>query len=210
MTGTSFIGIFNVSQRPLTELLPLSRFPGVIDTQYYIVRSHSSGQITKPMQTVDKSSLLSITLDTRGYDILSAFPLQSFALPMVEVEDDTAWIANLGLLGKMTGAAAIVSNVMTLEKNGNVKIETSLKALGLLGLYISSLSTVSGFIGERLLVAIQGKVIPAHNVSVSSSCASVVEVDMMKAWTEMGLDSGWGNEVQVKVLFSLGGLRGGN
>jgi hypothetical protein len=64
------------------------------------------------MQTIDASSLLSIALDTRGYDILSAFPLRGFVLPTAGAGADTTWIANLGLLGKMTGAAAIISNSM--------------------------------------------------------------------------------------------------
>jgi hypothetical protein len=199
VTGTSFVGIFNISQRPLTEFLPLARFPGVIDAQYYIIRSHISGVVTVPIQTIGEFSLLSITLDARGYDILSAFPLRSFVLP---TDTDTTWIANLGLLGKMTGAAAIVNNAITIRENREVMIETSLKALGVLGLYISFLPKIPDFIGTHLLVAIQGNVVPVHTVSISSSCASIVEIDLMRAWTEMGLDSGWGNEVQVKVLVS--------
>jgi hypothetical protein len=132
LTGTSFIGLFNISQRPLTELLPLSRFLGVVDAQYYVVRSHVSGLITKPIQLVDPSSLIGITLKTRGYDILSAFPLRGF-LAGTEDKAETTWIANLGLLGKMTGAAAIVSSDMTMGKNSKISIETSLKALGVLG-----------------------------------------------------------------------------
>jgi hypothetical protein len=202
VTGTSFVGIFNISQRPLTEFLPLTRFLGVIDAQYYIIRSHVSGIVTAPMQTIDESSLLSITLDTRSYDILSAFPLRGFVLPTTGAETDMTWIANLGLLGKMTGAAAIVNNVITMRENRKVVIETSLKALGVLGLYISSLPNVPNFIGTHLLVTIQGNIVPMHTVSVSLSCASIVEIDLMKAWTEMALDSGWGNEVQVKAIVS--------
>lgn len=131
-TGTSFIGLFNISQRPLTELVPLSRFLGIVDAQYYIVRSHVSGLITRPMQVVEPSSLIGITLKTRGYDVLSAFPLRGF-LTGAEGKAETTWIANLGLLGKMTGAAAIVSNDLTMGEKGKISIETSLKALGILG-----------------------------------------------------------------------------
>ena len=51
----------------------------------------------------------------------------------VEGKEDTTWIANMGLLGKMTGAAAIVRNEMIMEENGRITMETSLKALGVLG-----------------------------------------------------------------------------
>ena len=132
ITGTSFIGIFNISQRPLTELIPLSRFLSVIEAQYYIVRSHISGLITRPMQVIDPASLIHLTLETRAYDVLSAYPLRGF-FRGAKGQEDTTWIANLGLLGKMTGAAAIVKNDMSMRENGTITIDTSLKALGVLG-----------------------------------------------------------------------------
>jgi hypothetical protein len=116
--------------------VPLSKFPGVVEAQLYIVRAHRSGLVSKPMQVVDKSSLIYISLGVRGYDILSAYPLCGL---VDEKLGETMWIANLGLLGKMTGAAAIVgSKTMKLE-NGRVLIDTNLKALGVLGEYLQSL-----------------------------------------------------------------------
>jgi hypothetical protein len=84
------------------------------------------------MKAVDPRSLIRITLKTRGFDILSAFSLHGI-LTGAEGKAETTWIANLGLLGKMTGAAAIVSSDLKLEENGKISIETSLKALGVLG-----------------------------------------------------------------------------
>ena len=131
-TGTGMIGFFNISPRPLTELIPLSKFPGVIEAQLYIIRCHSSGLITKPMQVVDSSALIKISLGLRGYDILSAYPLRGF---VDEKKRETTWIANLGLLGKMAGAAAIVDNKMTRLENGRIMIDTNVKALGVLGTF---------------------------------------------------------------------------
>jgi hypothetical protein len=130
-TGTSIIGFFNVSQRSLTELIPLSKFPGVVEAQYYIIRAHSSGLISKPMQVIDPSALIKISLGVRGYDILSAYPLRGF---VHEKKQETTWIANLGLLGKMAGAAAIVDNKITKLENGRIEIDTNVKALGVLGI----------------------------------------------------------------------------
>lgn len=53
-----------------------------------------------------------------------------------------------------------------------------------------------------MLVTIQGKVIPEHTVSVSKSTPKVLEVDLETAWKEMNLDSGWSNELGVKVLLN--------
>jgi hypothetical protein len=128
------IGFFNVSQRPLSELIPLSKFPGVVEAQYYVIRAHSSGLVSNPMQVVDKNGLIYISLDVRGYDILSSYPLRGF---VDEKKSETTWIANLGLLGKMAGAAAIVDNRITKSENGRIFIDTNIKALGTLGMHLS-------------------------------------------------------------------------
>jgi hypothetical protein len=110
--------------------VPLSKFPGVVEGQTYVVRAHSSGLISKPMQVVDKASLICISLGVRGYDILSAYPLRAIVNGK---HDETMWVANLGLLGKMAGAAAVVGSKITELENGKVLIDTDLKALGVLG-----------------------------------------------------------------------------
>jgi hypothetical protein len=53
-----------------------------------------------------------------------------------------------------------------------------------------------------MLITILGKVIPEHTVSVSKSNPKVLEVDLETAWEEMGLDSGWSNEVGVKIFIN--------
>ena len=130
MTGTGIIGVFNVSTRPLSELIPLSKFPGVVEAQYYIVRAHSSGLTSKPLQVVDRHSLLYVSLEVRGYEIFSSYPLRGF---VDEKREETTWIANLGLLGKMAGAAAVVSSKLEKLENGRIVIDTNIKALGILG-----------------------------------------------------------------------------
>jgi hypothetical protein len=208
------IGFFNVSQRPLSELIPLSKFPGVVEAQYYIIRAHSSGLVTKPMQVVDKNALIYISLGVRGYDILSSYPLRGF---VDEKKNETTWIANLGLLGKMAGAAAIVDNRITKLENGRISIDTDIKALGtlgmqpffststqkltsFLGLYISTLPQIS--FKHSLMITIQGKVLPVHTISISKVSEFVLEIDVEKAWAEMELESGWSNEVEVKIYIN--------
>lgn len=53
------------------------------------------------------------------------------------------------------------------------------------------------------MVTILGEPIPFHTVTVSRQDEHVLEVDIETAWNEMGLKSGWANEVQVKVYFAL-------
>ncbi len=53
------------------------------------------------------------------------------------------------------------------------------------------------------MVTIQGQPVPAHTVSVNRQDKHVLDVDIEVAWTEMGLRSGWANEVEVKIYFAL-------
>ena len=136
--GTGIIGIFNVSQRPISEMIPLSKFPGVMQEQLYIVRAYTSGHVSGAIKVDDPDPLLHVSLEVRGYDIFSAYPLKGF------VDDklfQNLYVANLGLLGKMSGAAAIVNNNVTMLENQRILIDTNLKALGVLGTLPSILRT---------------------------------------------------------------------
>jgi hypothetical protein len=53
------------------------------------------------------------------------------------------------------------------------------------------------------MVTIQGQPVPPHTVAVSKQDERVLDVDIETAWNEMGLESGWANEVEVKVYFAL-------
>jgi hypothetical protein len=53
------------------------------------------------------------------------------------------------------------------------------------------------------MATIQGQPIPPHTVTVNKADTHVLEVDIETAWKEMGLESGWANEVEVKIYFQL-------
>ncbi|OLN82928.1 putative galactinol-sucrose galactosyltransferase 6 [Colletotrichum chlorophyti] len=197
VTGTPILGVFNISARPLTEIIPLASFSGVLRSMRYVVRAHSSGKVSPPVSPGSPESSLTVSLDVRGYDIFTAYPLSSF-------ESETkgkVWTANLGLVGKMTGAAAIVNSDFMLRHDGKVELKTRVKALGVLGLYISRLPELT--IGDDFLVTVQTHVIPVHTVSISKSDDSVMEIDLEKAWEELAPRPGWSNEVEVKVTFAI-------
>jgi len=56
---------------------------------------------------------------------------------------------------------------------------------------------------EDLMVTIQGQPIPPHTVSINTTDKHVLDIDIESAWDEMGLESGWSNEVEVKVYYAL-------
>ena len=196
--GTGILALFNVSERPLSELVNLNAFPGVESGTEYVVRTHTTGEVTHPMKLSSETPVISLEVEVKGYEIFSAYPLLTFPSPEISGPDSSAKkIAVLGLLGKMTGAAAVVRSEMRLEENGRLRIELALKALGTLGIYVSTLHKKS--VENDVLIMISEKVVPMHTVKIAEQ-APVLEVDVEAAWNEMGLEAGWSNEVRVLVL----------
>lgn len=110
-------------------------FPGVAESTRYVIRAHSTGKLTPPISPGTPQEFVSCSLEVRGYEIFSAFPVAEIQ----DSRDESIFIANLGLLGKMTGCAAVVSNRLETRSNGRVLLDTNLKALGTLGKLSSSL-----------------------------------------------------------------------
>ncbi|CAD6578651.1 MAG: hypothetical protein ASARMPREDX12_008922 [Alectoria sarmentosa] len=196
--GTGILALFNVSECPLSELVNLNAFPGVESGEEYVVRTHTTGEVTHPMKLDSETPVISLEVEVKGYEILSAYPLLVLPSPETSGPDPSAAkVAVLGLLGKMTGAAAVVRSATRLEKNGRLRIELALKALGTLGIYLSTLRDKS--VEDNVLVMISEKVVPARTVTIAEQ-APVLELDVEAAWEEMGLEAGWSNEVRVLVL----------
>lgn len=217
-TGSPLLGIFNMVSEPLVELIPLSTFSGVVPDVSYIIRSHLSKRITSPLKISGADTLLTIALGGHGYDVLSAFPITVVNGRRFQHLS----IANMGILGKMTGCAAIVSNTIRLLTNGNVLIETQLRVLGTLGksifhscticststnrtgylgVYISELPTIGTL--DSFMVMIMDEPVPMETVSISKDDDQVLEIDTVAAWAAIPPGSrGWGNDVRIKILFS--------
>ena len=196
--GTGILGLFNVSERPLSELVNLNAFPGVKSEEEYVVRSHTTGEVTRPMNLDAETPVISLEVQVKGYEILSSYPLM--VLPTSESRDldsPSTQVAVLGLLGKMTGAAAVIRSETRLEGNGRLRTEVTLKALGTLGIYVSSLHQKS--VEDNVMVMISERVVPMHTVTIAQQ-APVLEVDVETAWNEMDLEAGWSNEVRVLIL----------
>lgn len=137
-TGVSILGVFNCTQRSITELIGLDQFPGA-ETGTYIIRSHTTGQVTNSTTAEKNDVFVQLELPVIGWEILSAFPLQTFELKRTEVAEGPTPIsvANLGILGKMTGAAGIVNSDSYIDRSsGRLRVWTSLKVLGVYGTYL--------------------------------------------------------------------------
>lgn len=135
--GVSILGIFNISEQSLTELVPLRDFDGVTEEgKEYIIRTHPSGEISPPMSLSSEFPVVELALHTKGWNVLTAYPL--YSLPSSGERTD---IAVLGLIGKMTGAAAVVGTPVFVTRDmGAVRVNVTVKALGVLGMSPSYIS----------------------------------------------------------------------
>lgn len=193
--GTPILALFNISQRVLSELVNINAFPGIENDQEYIIRAHTTGQVSSPLRLDSEVPVVSLEVEVKGYEILSAFPLRSFKVS--SFAEKIMKVAPLGLLSKMTGAAAVISSTIEPTSNQRLRLTVTLKALGTLGVYVSTLQDLS--LADDLLVLLKGKVIPQHTVTMRKQ-SSILEIDVEKAWNEMDLQPGWGNEIEVEIF----------
>ncbi|PHH83448.1 hypothetical protein CDD82_764 [Ophiocordyceps australis] len=196
--GTGILGVFNVSARALTELIPLESFPGTLSCLNYIVRAHTTGKVSMPIKVGQRPSLLVTWLDVRGFEIYCAYPLTHFT----GNKHSGGWTSNLGLVGKMTGCAAIINSTVSQNEHGRVVMETQLKALGVVGIYVSTLPSMT--IDGDFMATLQKQPVPRHCVKVSHNDGCVLEMDIERAWREMRLDAGAAvNTADVMVAWSV-------
>ncbi|CAK4033528.1 glycoside hydrolase family 36 [Lecanosticta acicola] len=188
-TGTGILGVFNVCGQHLSEFVSLSDFPGTEEGEY-VVGSFLSGEVSQPMQRREPTALVGLELETAGWDVLSAYALRRF-----RVQKQDVGVAMMGLLGKMTGSAAVSGLDIYVEENGRLRIWTSLKALGVLGLYLTDLPGRS--VAQDMMIMIFGKPIPVGCVKKHKQ---VLEVDVERAWKESGEEAGWSNEVSIEIF----------
>jgi len=73
-----------------------------------------------------------------------------------------------------------------------------LKALGVWGLWIERLEMLD--LERDFLVLLEGKVVSLECVTKGGR---VLEVDVERAWRDLGCEAGWGNEVEVEVFVSV-------
>ncbi|KAF2840507.1 glycoside hydrolase family 36 protein [Patellaria atrata CBS 101060] len=192
-TGTGILGVFNVFSQTLTELVPLMDFPGT-EIGAYVMRAHHTGKISKPYERNDTFAFVRLELPVQGWEILSAYPVHRFK----RTGKTDITVANLGLVGKMTGAAAIVNTMMHIEETGRFRMWTSLKALGTFGLWIEGLNKKS--LDEDFIALIFGKPVPPHCVQTTEE--SVLEIDLETAWKESDQKAGWSNEVSIEMFIN--------
>ena len=204
-TGSGILGLFNIHSAESSAIISLQDFSGIHEGSdgQYVIRAHTSNKITGVMRPHSQNSQVSVALPQKGWEILTAYPTKSFTLEGSRgcniTGDNLTHVAVLGLIGKMTGAAAVVNSDIFVVENGRLRFDISLKALGTLGIYISDLH--SRDIDSDFMVMILGKPVPRKTVwKEGRDGVTVLAIDLLAAWKAMKLDSGWSNEVFVRVF----------
>lgn len=142
IAGSAILGVFNVSQHALSELISLRAFPKIQPDQACVIRAHTTGEISRRVTLHDDAPIALLNLPEWGYEILTAFPLLSFPISSGSTTAPAAVaqvteIAILGLLHKMTGVAAVKKTEIKLlgkdDPARRLMIKITLKAIGILG-----------------------------------------------------------------------------
>ncbi|KAK2882421.1 hypothetical protein FQN49_000373 [Arthroderma sp. PD_2] len=205
-TGSGILGLFNIASREVSSLISVSEFPGILpnNDKEYVIRAHNTGKITQAMRPSDIHSMVSVTLGLKRWEILTVYPVYAFNIPtkgkpLTPKASPQVKVAVLGLLGKMTGVAAILGSDISIIPGNTLRFDITLKALGILGLWISDL--VGREVMENFMVLLHGQAVPIETVQKGvHDQACVLSIDILSAWQAMGLDSGWSNEVSVQIL----------
>ncbi|KAL4910990.1 hypothetical protein BDW74DRAFT_4568 [Aspergillus multicolor] len=202
-TGSGIVGLFNVARGAKSVIVPVGDFPGIYAEKAgetgYIVRAHRTGRITDGLRA---SSAVSVTLQEKGWDVLTAYPTKAVTLntkDKTKSESETETIVSvavLGLLGKITGIAGLVNSDVYVEESGRLRVDIGIKALGVLGIYFSTLQEWD--IDEHFMVLLSGRPIPRK--AVWKEDGKILAIDVEEAWHGLGLEAGWGNEVWITVL----------
>lgn len=196
-TGSSFMGVFNCRPSAITEILHLSSYLGT-DTGNWIVRAHRTGHVGGVMSLARAAEAVEgITVDGYSWELLTARPVTT----MSTSEGKRVRVADFGLVGKLTGAAAILHSSAELTSIGpKVQVKTTLKALGTWGFWLD-LSSSSKIDLKESLIFLADQIVPFHCVKMDEHGLILVDID--RAWKELGLTARYNNEVNVEALIKL-------
>lgn len=205
----SILGLFNVGSTLLREMINIAQMPGLVDGKSYVMRQYSSAAISGPWSKSDNFPVIEVEVAERGFEILTASPIQTFGRTDISV---------LGLLGKMTGAAAIRSlSISKPVESSQVEISVGLKALGSLGTNeIPRLLSIQGpytnnipgiYISDNevnldaVKITIFGHDLPASRHMEWNQ--HVLAIDTVSAWNECRDILGQQSDANKPVVFTI-------
>lgn len=123
------LGIFNTSDRTISELVQIRDFRGTDPAKEYVIKSCSG--LVDPHVEHGGPALISVNLEPSKYEFLSAYPVTTLESAQGQ---ESVQVATLGLRGKMLGATAILDSASSSSiEDGALRLRAVLKAFGTLG-----------------------------------------------------------------------------
>jgi hypothetical protein len=124
--GSSLLGIFNIGDKRRMEVTTASAFqPALAGDGAWLAKSHVANRIEL---LPDREAFTSIVLAPKEYEIITAI----LVVPRAGFK-----FAALGLLGKMTGIAALLEKPTTaINEHGALSIRMALKTTGVIGIFL--------------------------------------------------------------------------
>lgn len=209
-TGAKLLGVFNVGETDLSMFVSAAEFVAIGRSHWKqateaIFLSHQTQKLFGPIGLTNTSplasspdALIQVDLKARGCDILSGFQVTRRTGAKGEM-----LIGVLGLMGKMTGAAAVVSQEISTVDGGKVSISLKLKALGDLGIWIQGAELEQGSVEA----AVGGQDLGGEDLQVKSvpegESAQLLTLDMIKAWSRRASGAKESGQVTVEVVISI-------
>ncbi|KAK7202454.1 glycoside hydrolase superfamily [Myxozyma melibiosi] len=199
--GFSLLAAFNINENDNAEFVePIRRsmFSALATDSEYVVFSYKTGntaEFSTSSNSSDDPALMLTQLKTNEWDIFTAAPLA-----VVKSQFKTTKIGAIGVLNKITGAAAIQRQQIVVPVTGRALLDIDVKVLGTLGIYISELSASGGMAAiAKLLITIQGLVMPMSSLSTQGN---ILKIDLDSAWRELDLQARWSNEISLRVYIT--------
>lgn len=191
ITGVKFMGVFNTRPTNVSSLVSVSEFSAPGSLQWnpdaeVVFFSHQFQTVrgpiklgTTPAVHSEETALLEVDLEVKGFEILSGYEVHRLSFGGGE-----CLVAVLGLLGKMTGAAAVCS--LDVSCSGDeIKVSAVLKALGKLGLWVSG----QGVEKSNIKAKLEGVEIDQGSVAITDSShanvvSQILEFDLVREWSQ--------------------------
>lgn len=205
-TGAKLLGVFNVGETDFSMFVSVAELANIGQSPWkegveVVVLSHQTQRILGPIKLNNTSAfqfeakgLIKVDLRTRGCDVLSGFEATRLATPKGDV-----LVSVLGLMGKMTGAAAVTASEV---KGSDRKLlaNIKLKALGPVGIWTQGVEIQASGIKatlEEYNVDAQVKY-----VGETEAKTQLVTFDLLGAWNS-GSGEPSPREVSLQITVNL-------
>ncbi|KLU87858.1 seed imbibition protein [Magnaporthiopsis poae ATCC 64411] len=189
----SMLGIFNVGSVALTEFVFLRDFlssPDADPSTTFIIHRHGSASFTGPYTLAANDPVAELTVVERGVEILTAHVVRKVGEMSLAV---------LGLLGKMSGAAAVIAAQYDEQPSSStLRLRVALKALGILGVGILG----PDFKPNSITVAVRGSEIHGLDRHLVFS-DQILRLDLVGIWESLGGLPCSREDSNVEVLITL-------